>query len=181
MEKQYKTCFGSFIDVEQPWIDGKVPPALCPGVLGKYKLLPGSGVAWDLLRCTVVPGRSTFYSDNNRFLNVLSLALLWASLDDECSAWLRKRVRSAYDAIKALPVANSVEKVLLVVYNVQGQIAIQEIEDGFGIGMRTGTMNNVYNNDQLNLLFLQQQQTHARFGELSDTLTTSVLQGLSDL
>ena len=184
-KRNTKRVSDRYIDVEQPWIDGKVASALCPGGPVKYELAAGSGVTRDWLMSFVVPGISTFYGDNNSISDVLSLPLLWACLDVQYSsrlpAWLTTRVRIAYDVIKVLPDANPVKKVLLVVYNVQGQLAIQTAVDGIGTGGNNDGNNNINNNDQINALLLQQQQIHARLGEMSDALTASVSQGIKNL
>ena len=91
-----------------------------------------------------------------------------------------KRVSLAYDLIRVLPPdVNPVKKILLVVYNVQGQLNIQEVTEGFEGLNRNNNGNNNNSNDQINALLLQHHQMHARMAEMSNTITTTITDGLN--
>ena len=183
-KRNTKRVSDRYIDVEQQWIDGKVCSALCPGGSCKYELTVGSGISREWIRNFVVPGISSKYGQDDTISDVLGLPLLWACLDEGYSSriplWLRNRVSLAYDLIRILPPdVNPVKKILLVVYNVQGQLNIQEVIEGFEGLNRNNNGNNNNSNDQLNALLLQHHQMHARIAEMSNTITTTVSEGLN--
>ena len=123
-----------YIDVEQQAIDAKVAAALAVGGPVRYVAKEGSGITNLFLFEHVVAGIHGFYGDD-KMAEVLGLALLWACFDPVVSSkvpgWLLTQVFEAYRDIKLLEDGeNPVEKRLLYVYSVGGQVMIEDMVAG---------------------------------------------------
>ena len=156
-----------YVNVEQPHVDTKVEGVLCVGGPIRYKLVPDSGVTPEWLKLHVVPGISSFY-DNDSFLLVLALPLLWASLDhteqSRVPPVLANRIQQAYEELRVLDAAiNPVQRVLLTVYQIQERVCIDEVlpmvgEDGEIIPQQQQQGRNIITQDHINGIFVQLQQ-----------------------
>ena len=135
---RWKNCrriIDRYIDPELMCIDAKVAAALCVGGPCKYKLVDGSGVSNQWLAANVVPHiLLRFPQDESHIAQTLALPLLWAcmepTMENNVPVALRDRVRNAYNTIRQLPEGvNPVKKALLVVYNVEEELHIEEAAD----------------------------------------------------
>ena len=187
-----------YVDVAQHYIDAKVAAALCVGGPVRYKLVDGSGVTKAWLRNIVVPGIASFFDENDTIADVLALPLLWACFDVEYSTklpdWLIATVRMNYAFIKVLPddITNPVIRVPLLVYQVNGELRIEEMDseynninnnnDNNNINSYRGTNQQQQNSsDQLNAILIQQQKLSQQLSTISDRLTNSVSMSLTSM
>ena len=118
----------------KPYIDAKVAAALCIGGPIKYKLWENSNISKQWLYDNVVPRLKDFYEDAScHVAEVLALPLLYACMDDTLQARvpqaIRDRVRAGYAEIRTLEEGvNPVMKVPLTVYQINGQLFIDELQ-----------------------------------------------------
>jgi hypothetical protein len=130
-----------YIDIEVPYADAKVAAVLCVGGAVKYALVEDSGVDDEWLAQNVVPNILRRYPrESSRVALTLALPLLWACMEPPTSVCvpleLRQRIQAAYAGLQQPnEIRNPVAKVPIVVYPVQGQLAIDEIVQDQGINV----------------------------------------------
>jgi Transcriptional activator of glycolytic enzymes len=119
-----------YTSIYLPGIDAKVAAAVSVGGPAKYVIKDGSGVSEQWLISEYVPQISRKFG--NRVALVLGKALLWASNDDQARNMipvsLQNRLTARYLQVQQLEDGtNPIEKVELVVYNVEGQVKIEPV------------------------------------------------------
>jgi hypothetical protein len=123
----------AYTSVDLPWPDGKVAGLLCIGGPIKYYVNLKCCVtkAWILQH--VVPNISDQF--DSRVAEVLGTALLWATFDSDASAnvpiQIQERIHTAYtDEIRGTLQENEnpVQKIPLVLFEVEGVLHIEEAE-----------------------------------------------------
>ena len=137
-----------YTDLTLEVVDGKVAAALCMGGPTKYVYREGSGLTDVFVSDEVCPHiRAKFRS---RVAVVLGKSLLWACKEPEMipqvPACLRERVVQAYEGVMQLEEnINPIEKRRIVVYNVGGQLRIDEEGNPghVGEGQHEANMNNM--------------------------------------
>jgi hypothetical protein len=125
-----------YIDVRQSYDDAKVAGVLCEGGPIAYRLRSTVTLTDDWLAANVVPHTAARFGHDRQLIRVLGLTLLWACMDEEMEESvplsLKNRVSSAWylsdQAINIGPNVNPVEKVPLVIYRVNDQVAVDLVE-----------------------------------------------------
>jgi len=132
---QGKRVVYRYIDVDQLHIDAKVAALLCPGGPIKYKLKVGLdriNDEWLFTNC--VPHIRARYPTDRRLCRTLGLATLYAYCEPTLRGLLTEFhwIRIAA-ALQGLEYGNNcVEKIPLHVYNVNGNLHIEELTQGAG-------------------------------------------------
>ena len=129
-------------------VDGKVATALCMGGPTKYVYREGSGLMDSFLYDEVCPHIHAKFG--GRVAVVLGKSLLWVSKEPvmipQVPACLRQRVMQSYKGVMQLEEdINPIQKRWLVVYNVGGQLRIDEEGNPVqaGEGQHEANMNNI--------------------------------------
>jgi hypothetical protein len=136
-----------YVSVNLPYPDAKVAAALCVGGPCRYALKQGSGVSDNWLRQYVVPNILRSQHIQDRVALVLALPLVWAAFDNDMEnympATLRNRIRTAYEDIRQLDIAeNPVKKVRLVVTGQEYDVRIDQLFDDEAGNENNGQGNN---------------------------------------
>ena len=137
-----------YTDLTLEVVDGKVAAALCMGGPTKYVYREGSGLMDAFLYDEVCPHICAKFG--GRVAVVLGKSLLWAFKEPvmipQVPACLRQQVMQACDGVMQLEVdINPIQKRRLVVYNVGGQLRIDEEGNPVqvGEGQHKANMNNM--------------------------------------
>ena len=137
-----------YTDLMLEVVDGKVAVALCMGGPTKYVYREGSGLTDTFLYDEVCPHIHVKFG--GRGAAVLGKSLLWACkepvMTPQVPACLRQRVMQAYEGVMQLEEdINPIQKWQLVVYNVGGQLRIDEEGNQVqvGEGQHEANMNNM--------------------------------------
>ena len=137
-----------YTDLTLEVVDGKVAAALCMGSPTKYVYREGSGLMDAFLSDEVCPHIHAKFG--GRVAVVLSKSLLRACVEPvmipQVPACLRQRVMQAYKGVMQLEEdINPIQKRRIVVYNVGGQLRIDEEGNSVqvGEGQHEANMNNM--------------------------------------
>ena len=114
--------------ISLPIVDATVAGVLCIGGPCKYNIIENVAVTDDWLVGDFVPKIASKFG--NRVGAILGRSLLWALNDAECRNMipdnLYNRLHARYNSIKIDDKINPIEKKLVVIYPVNGQLLIDE-------------------------------------------------------
>jgi hypothetical protein len=142
--KAQKRIQDTYADTFLPWPDIKAASVLCLGGICKYKLKSDVNISDNWLSNHVCPGISSCFGP--RVAAILAKPLLWAAMDDVWCDYLPDGLRLriinslAEDAehLQVHPNVNPVEKVTVLVAEVDGVPEFTEVDPEFDNGVGGG-------------------------------------------